>query len=92
MKFNIKDPNSKNYAVHLDGNLEKHAIEADTDLGIVKIHKITHGGWFGAVPYEKFETKYGRVHITKMEGYSIEEYRDKKLIKKYYEKSDSDIK
>lgn len=88
MKFNIKDPNSKNYAVHLDGILQKNAIEADTDLGKVKTLVISHNGWFGSNEVDTFDVKYGRVHITRMEGYSIEEYRDKKLIKRYYEKKD----
>lgn len=91
MKFDIKDPNSKNYAVHLNGELQKYAIEADSVLGRVRTQKITQSGWFGSSELDTFDVKYGRVHITKMEGYPLEDYRDKKLIKRYYEKDELEL-
>lgn len=78
MRFDVNDPKFKSYAVYLDGQIEKSAIEADDSLGWVRTKKVIRG-WF-ARPYEKRETKYGKVHIVRMEGFDLEHYRHKDLI------------
>ena len=91
MKFDIKDTNSKKYAVYLDGELQKDAIEADDVLGKVKVCKLSNNSWYGWGSGNKEKIKYGCVHIVVMEDYDLEEYRSKDLIKKYYEKSEEEL-
>jgi hypothetical protein len=84
MKFDINNPSSKMYAVYLDGEIEKSAIEADSDLGKVRILHARKNDWgWSSVTTE--ETRYGRVHIVKMEGFDMSHYRSAEVIKKYYE-------
>lgn len=80
MKFNVCKQKFANYAVYLDGVIQKHAIEADDSEGWVRTERTMSS--FFARPYQKKEIKYGRVHIVKMIDYDYEHFRAKDLILK----------
>lgn len=82
MKFDINDVQYKNYAVYLDGKLQKSAIEADDILGWVKLEEYLYLD--NNMKYNSLtKSKYGRVHIVRMEDSPQSEYRDMFIIIKY---------
>jgi hypothetical protein len=86
MKFDIKDPESKKYAVYCNGELQTFAIEADDVVGYVRLNVIDNY-WSAS---NKYKTLYGRIQIIRMDEYPIETYRDKLIIEKYYEPPKND--
>jgi hypothetical protein len=80
MRFNVKSKHFKGYAVYLDGELQKHAVEADDCQGWVRteVHHPSVPAWFQPARVER-KTRYGRVHIVKMVDYPVDYYRDDAL-------------
>jgi hypothetical protein len=78
MRFNVFDSRFDTYAVYLNGEIQKYATEADDSEGWVRTER-TLKGWF-PTSYRKREMKYGRVHITKMEGYDLSYFRAKEFV------------
>ncbi len=78
MRFTLDNPKFGNYAVYLNGQIEKSAIEADDDEGWVRIKTFEYV--WGSRSLGKLEKKYGKIHIVKMVDIDTSYYRHKDLI------------